>query len=167
MLEFAGQAITDQVRLPRLVADTEIGSTVPVSVWRDGEEMTLEITVGDLSRAPGTGELARQPEPEDTDAQGGLGLQLSPLEPSRRDQLGIDSDVTGVLVAGVQPDSVAAERGVRTGDVIMRVGRREVDEPREVVEAVKEAQQRGDETVLMLIQRDGSSRFVALPIATG
>jgi serine protease Do len=167
MLEFAGEAITDQVRLPRLVADTEIGSTVPVSVWRDGKEMTLEITVGDLSRAPGTGELARQPEPEDTDAQGGLGLQLSPLEPSRRDQLGIDSDVTGVLVAGVQPDSVAAERGVRTGDVIMRVGRREVDEPREVVEAVKEAQQRGDETVLMLIQRDGSSRFVALPIATG
>jgi hypothetical protein len=32
---------------------------------------------------------------------------------------------------------------------------------------VKEAQQRGDQTVLMLIQRDGSSRFVALPLATG
>jgi serine protease Do len=167
LLEFAGQAITDQVRLPRLVANTEIGSTVPVTVWRDGEEMTLEITVGDLSRAPGTGEPAGQPEPEDTDAQGGLGLQLSPLEPSVRDRLGIDSDVTGVLVAGVRPNSVAAERGVRTGDVIMRVGRREVNEPREVVEAVKEAQQRGDQTVLMLIQRDGSSRFVALPLATG
>jgi serine protease Do len=167
LLEFAGQAITDQVRLPRLVANTEIGSTVPVTVWRDGEEMTLEITVGDLSRAPGRGEPAGQPEPEDTDAQGGLGLQLSPLEPSVRDRLGIDSDVTGVLVAGVRPNSVAAERGVRTGDVIMRVGRREVNEPREVVEAVKEAQQRGDQTVLMLIQRDGSSRFVALPLATG
>ncbi len=52
MLEFADRTITDQVRLPRIVADTEIGSTVPVTVWRDGKEQTLEITVGD--KAPYT-----------------------------------------------------------------------------------------------------------------
>jgi serine protease Do len=168
MLEFAGQAISDRVRLPRLVADTEIGSTVPVTVWRDDSEVSLEITVGDLSQAPGMGEPAtQQPEPEDSDAQGGLGLQLAPLEPELRDRLGLGSDVTGVVVAGVQPGSVAAERGLRTGDVIMRVGRQEVSRPQEVVQAVRQARQRGDEAILLLIRRDDASRFVAVPLVTG
>jgi serine protease Do len=168
MLEFGGETIDDRSRLPRLVADTEIGSTVPVTVWRDGEEVSLEITVGDLSRAPGVAEAQPpQPEPEDTDANGGLGLQLAPLDPQARERLGLGSEVSGVLVAGVQPDSVAAERGLRTGDLIVRVGRQEVAEPREVVQAVRQAQQRGDETILMLIRRDESTRFVALPMATG
>lgn len=168
MLEFAGATLDERVRLPRLVADTEIGSTVPVKVWRDGSEETLEITVGDLSKAPAASEPdAGQSEPQDTDAEGGLGLQLSPIEPQMRDRLGLESGATGVLVAGVEPDSVAAERGLRTGDVIMRIGREEVSRPDEVVRAVKAAQKRGDGTVLMLIQRAGASRFVALPIAAG
>jgi serine protease Do len=168
MLEFGGETIDEQSRLPRLVADTEIGSTVPVTVWRDGEEVSLEITVGDLSRAPGTADAGtdQQPEPQDTDAQGGLGLQLSPLDSQARDRLGLGGDVTGVLVAGVEPNSVAAERGLQTGDVILRVGREEVDQPEDVVNAVSAAQERGDETVLMLIRREQASRFIALPLST-
>jgi serine protease Do len=168
MLEFGGETIDERSRLPRLVADTEIGSSVPVTVWRDGEEVSLEITVGDLSRAPGTADAGavQPPEPQDTDAQGGLGLQLSPLDSQARDRLGLAGDVTGVLVAGVEPNSVAAERGVQAGDVILRVGREEVGQPDEVVDAVAAAQERGDQTVLMLIQRQQASRFIALPLST-
>jgi serine protease Do len=168
MLEFGGETIDERSRLPRLVAGTEIGSSVPVTVWRDGEEVSLEITVGDLSRAPGTADAGavQQPDPQDTDAQGGLGLQLSPLDSEARDRLGLAGDVTGVLVAVVEPNSVAAERGVQTGDVILRVGREEVGEPDDVVDAVAAAQERGDETVLMLIQRQQASRFIALPLST-
>lgn len=167
LLEFGGEAIDEDSRLPRLVADTEIGSSVPVTVWRDGEEMSLEITVGDLSQATGMADAGtEQSDPQDTDAQGGLGLQLSPLDSRVRERLGLDSDVSGVLVAGVHPNSVAAERGVQTGDVIVRVGREEVDQPADVVSAVSQAQERGDETVLMLIQREQASRFVALPLST-
>jgi serine protease Do len=169
IVSFDGEPVTDQSRLPRLVANTEIGSTVALTVWRDGEEVSLEITIGDLSQAPGMAMAATesQPEAEDTDAQGGLGLQLAPLEPQVRNRLGLDSDATGVLVAGVQPGSVASERGIRTGDLILRVGRQQVEEPQEVVQAVREAQESGAETVLMLIEREGSSRFVALPLTTG
>ena len=167
ILEFAGQPITEQARLPRLVADTEIGTTVPLKIWRGGSEQMLQIAVGDLSRAPALAATPAQQPQQQTDAQGGLGLQLSPLDPQLRERLGLESGVTGVIVAGVEADSVAAERGLRTGDVITRVGQQEVAKPDDVVKAVSEAKERGDETVLMLIQRDGVSRFVALPIAAG
>jgi len=168
LLEFAGETIDERARLPRLVADTEIGSEVPVKLWRDGSEEILKLTVGDLSEAPAASEPeVAQPAPDNTDAEGGLGLQLSPIDPRMRDELGLESGVTGVLVAGVDPDSVAAERGLRTGDVIMRVGRNEVARPDDVVRAVRAAQERRDKTVLMLIQRDGMSRFVGLPISAG
>jgi serine protease Do len=167
LLEFAGESISERVRLPRLVADTEIGSNVPVKLWRDGSEMTLELTVGDLGAAPSGEPDERPSEPESTDAEGGLGLRLSPIEPEMRDQLGLEAGAAGVLVAGVEPDSVAAERGLRIGDVIMRVGREEVARPEDVVKTVQAAQQRGDKTILMLIERQGASRFVALPVSAG
>ena len=169
MLEFAGRQIDEQVRLPRVVADTEIGSTVPITVWRDGSEVTLEITVGDLNRASEAAPpQAQLPEPEPgSEAGAGIGLQLSPLDDQARRQLGIASDVTGVAVAGVRPDSMAAERGLRSGDVIERVGRQHVSRPEEVEQAVRDARERGQESILLLIRRDNGSRFVAVPIATG
>jgi serine protease Do len=169
MLEFNGREIDERSRLPRVVADTEIGSTVPVTVWRDGSEVTLEITVGDLSRASAAQPpQAQLPEPDpEPEVSPGIGLQLAPLDAQVRRQLGIASDVTGVAVAGVQPDSAAAERGLRAGDVIERVGRQQVSRPEDVEQAVREARERGQESILLLIRRDNGSRFVALPIATG
>ena len=167
LLEFAGQTIDERVRLPRLVADTEIGSKVPVKIWRGGSEEIVELTVGDLSAAPAGEPEVKPSQPDGTDAEGGLGLQLSPIEPGMRERLGLEESAAGVLVAGVDPDSVAAERGLRTGDVILRVGREEVAAPADVVKAVKAAQQRGEDTVLMLIERQGASRFVALPVSAG
>jgi serine protease Do len=168
LLEFNDRPIDERLRLPRLVADTKIGSTVPVTVWRDGDIVTLQITVGDLSQAPGTAAIEPQlEEPEDPDAQPRLGLQLAPLDAQMRRQLGLGRDVTCVVVAGVEPDSAAAERGVRTGDLIVRVGRQEVTQPEEVVQAVREARERGEESILLLIRREDGTRFVSMPIATG
>jgi len=127
----------------------------------------VELTVGDLSTAPAGEPEIKPSQPDGTDAEGGLGLQLSPIEPGMRERLGLEGSAAGVLVAGVDPDSVAAERGLRTGDVILRVGREEVAAPADVVKAVKAAQQRGEDTVLMLIERQGASRFVALPVSAG
>ena len=139
-----------------------------MKVWRDGKELPLEVTVGDLSQAPSTDvPVAQKTEPASTDAGGGLGLTLTLLKPEMREPLGLAGDVTGVLVAAVDPDSVAAERGLQSGDVILRVGRQKVANPDEVVKTVKQAHESGDETVLMLIERDGASRFVALPLTAG
>ena len=42
ILEFAGRPVEEMRSLPRIVADTDVGQTVPVKVWRDGKEQTVE-----------------------------------------------------------------------------------------------------------------------------
>ena len=48
ILEFDGKPIGQMRRLPRLVADTDVGKTVPIKVWRDGRALTMKVEVGAL-----------------------------------------------------------------------------------------------------------------------
>ena len=85
----------------------------------------------------------------------------SQLTPEAREQFELSADAKGVVVTDVQPGSPAAEKGLQRGDVIVEANRKQVSDPK-VADAVREAAERGDDTVLLLIQRDGQNRFVAV-----
>ena len=88
-------------------------------------------------------------------ARPALGLGLAP----RREG--------GVSVTQVQPGSVAAERGLRPGDVIRRAGDRETAQPSDVVDAVTAARNAGRPSIALQIERDQGRSFVALPLRAG
>jgi len=78
-----------------------------------------------------------------------------------RAQLGVPSDVAGALVVAVAPDSAAAEKGMRPGDVITRVNQQNVESVGDAVAALNAAKE-GDARALLLVRRGDSQRFVAL-----
>jgi serine protease Do len=121
------------------------GSTVALDVMRDGARAERSVTLGGMPRR----EAAAQPA---SGAAPALGLGLAP----RREG--------GVAVASVAPGSVAASRGLQPGDVIRSVAGRLTDTPRDVVDAVGAAREAGRGSVAMQVERDGASRFVALPL---
>src|SRR5262249_27937704 len=90
-----------------------------------------------------------------------LGLSVTPLTPEIAGQLGLGRNVTGVVVAQVDPNGPAAEAGVQEGDVIQQVNREPVRRP-EDVRAL--AQKSGDRPALLLINRKGQTIFVAVPL---
>jgi serine protease Do len=97
--------------------------------------------------------------------EGSLGLALREITPEVRERFGIGDEVQGAVVAGVDPESGAAEKGLRPGDVIVAVGRTpvaSVDEAMREIERQKSAQ-RG--SVLLRVIREGSASFVAVPFA--
>ena len=114
---------------------------------------------------PGEDQMAAlsgdQQQPEQSDAPK-LGLMLVQLTPEAREQFELSADAKGVVVTDVQPGSPAAEKGLQRGDVIVEANRKQVSDPKAVADAVREAAERGDDTVLLLIQRDGQNRFVAV-----
>jgi serine protease Do len=71
----------------------------------------------------------------------------------------------GVAVTAVDPEGIAAEHGLKTGDVILDVGGKKVATAAEVRDAVSEAHKNGKRTVLMRLKSDAATRFVAIPLA--
>jgi serine protease Do len=70
----------------------------------------------------------------------------------------------GVVVTQIDPDGPAAERGFRTGDVILDVGGKTVSTPADVRNALQQAHRQGKHTILMRVKSGDQTKFVALPV---
>ncbi|TVR84120.1 MAG: DegQ family serine endoprotease [Rhodospirillales bacterium] len=167
ILRFDGKPVGEMRQLPRIVADTEVGRTVNVVVWRDGREVSVEVTVAELeedelrvSRRPVP---PGQADPTSLTVER-LGITVAEIDDSLREQFELSDMTEGVIVTEVQSNSVAGERGIRRGDVIVEVGQQEVRTPEDVVTRVEEAEADGRASVLMLVEGVGGPRFVAVPI---
>jgi serine protease Do len=162
ILSVDGQSIDRLRDLTFHVAGRKAGDKLSMSVWRDGKKRDMQATVASMPRE----QLAQAGEsPAGREDTGQLGLALAPLTPEARQRLGLDEAVKGVAVTAVRPDSAAAEAGLRQGDVILSVNQTAVTAPRQVSEQVEKARKDGRVTVLVLIARGDSQRFVALPLA--
>jgi len=171
--KFDGKEINEMRRLPRVVAETAIEKAVPVEVWRKGKSQTVQVKVGELEAAEESGLLANVPEeqtapkapaPKATEA---LGLKLTGITPELRQQFELKAEQRGVLVTEVASGSPASEKGVRAGDVIVEVGQEEVKSPADVTAKVQKAREQGKKSILLLVERQGDLRFVALPLGQG
>ena len=161
ILSYGGKQIHNLRDLTSAVADTKAGTKVDVVVWRDGSENTLAPEIGKMPGEEQMAALSGDHQPQESDAPR-LGLMLSQLTPEAREEFELPADATGVLVTDVQPGSPAAEKGLQRGDVIVEADRKQVKDPKALADAVRAAAERGDETVLLLVQRDGQNRFIAV-----
>jgi serine protease Do len=156
---FNDREIDSARTLSRVVADAAPSKGAKVTVWRDGKSRELNVKLGEAAKSEQVAE-ARAPA-NGPQATAGLGLTLRPLTDEDRAQLSVPSDVNGALVVAVAPDSPAADKGVRPGDVITRVNQQNVKNAAEAVTALNAAK-KGDARALLLVRRGDSQRFVAL-----
>jgi len=168
VLKFDGKDVTDMKRLPRIVAETPIDKPVKVTVWRKRQEQTIDVTVGELDESE---KVAAAPSGQPTPAPGGsgptikaLGLTLSNVTPELKQKFSLSDDADGVIVVDVASDSPASEKGVRPGDIIVEVAQQEVKDAAQVTAKIDEAKKIGRKSILLLVDRAGDLRFVALRI---
>ncbi len=166
---FDGKEISGMRGLPRIVAQTPIGKTVEVEAMRRGEKKNFKIVVGRLSEdedadeetAPSTTRGDAPPTP----GQGLIGLHVTPLTDELRRKHGIDKKINGLLVTEVDPDSPAAEKGVRTGDIIVEAAQEQVASADDLSKSVDKVRKSGRKAVLLRLEDGkGDMRFVAVPI---
>jgi serine protease Do len=103
-----------------------------------------------------------RPSGAGSDTANALGLTLSKLTPALRRQYRLKNDVEGVLVTKVEGTSIAFTKGIRPGDVVVEAGQDKVASPDEVLEKVEKARKAGRKSLLLLVNRKGEPRFVAL-----
>jgi serine protease Do len=163
VVKFDGREVVTTRGLPRLVSQTPIGKTVDVEVLRKGERRTLKVTVARLMED----EPAEQkPAGENTPQSGKLiGLALAPLDEALRKQYGLDAKTKGVVITQVDPQSPAAKRGIKVGDVIVEAGQDTVSSLADIEASIEKIRKAGRKAVLLRIEdAKGDLRFVAVPI---
>jgi serine protease Do len=171
ILSFDGKPINESRTLPRVVADTPIGKTVNMDVLRKGKKEVLRVTVAKLDDTDGTAPAPKTNKPavpvKPNSKLSQLGLTLGMLDGDARTKYHLAGDIQGAVVTDVDPDSLAAEKALRPGDVIVEVQSQPVHTPDDVAHHIEADSKAGKKVELLLVNRNGDLTFVALRLAEG
>ena len=168
ILEFDHKKIDRMRGLPRIVAETPIGKEVEVDIWRRGEQQTVLVKLGELPEEDELAALTESGADTATSAQiDSLGVTVATISDELRARYELGEEVNGVVIVEVREGGPAGAESLRPGDVIVEVGQEEVNSPPEVAAKVNQAQQGDKKSVLLLIDRQGDLRFVALRFPEG
>jgi serine protease Do len=155
--ELNGTKISGVHQLQKEVAQASVGSQARLKVLRERESMTLTVALGEQPTDVAT---ASEPESQPAEMAERFGLTVQDLTPELRSQLRLGT-VEGVMVSSTDEDSPAARAGIRPGDVITEANRAPVKSARDFSRIL--GQVRRGQNLLLLVRRDGNSRFVVLP----
>ena len=150
-----GQAISDASQLRSRIGMMDPNSTVMLKVLRNGKTQEVAVTLGDF---PSKEERASV---ESGSPDSSLkGVTVENLTPETAQELKLPATTKGVVVDQVNPTSRAADAGLQPGDVIQQVNHQSVTNVKEYNQAVHSSQK--DEPVLLLVDRNGSTMFLAV-----
>ncbi|MBB3454002.1 serine protease Do [Rhizobium sp. BK313] len=157
-----GDPVKDPRDLARRIGAMQPGSKVDVSLWRDGKAQSVTVELGTLpadQNQASNDDNSQQPQPQQPSSEkalADLGLTVGPSD-----------DGKGVAITGVDPDSDAADKGVKEGEKITSVNNQQVSNAGDIAKVIDQAKKDGRTRALFQIQSNDGSRFVALPINAG
>ncbi len=169
IVSVGGRAVTPDESLAYIVSRQPIGSRVPIELIRNGRRQTATVVV---AQRPTEEELARLngiPNEEETQlrdqpteqqstgqrsARASLGVTVQTLTPEIARSLRIsDVNTRGVVVAAVDPNSDAGQKGIQQGDIILSIDRTLTPNPEAAASALETARRSGRRAVLLLVRR--------------
>ncbi len=161
-----GENIVDMAQLRLRIASFAPGTTVRLHVFRDGKPQDVNVT---LAERPSDKELAKGrrggggPGGDNGQPSSLNGVSVQDLTPQIAQQLGLDSNVTGVVVTDVDEASAAADAGLQQGDVIQQVNRQPVRNTNDFDKLTRNA----SGTVLLFVNRGGRTLFIPVEGSAG
>ena len=168
ILRFDNKKISEVRQLQRTVADTTVGKVVKLEVWRKGKKVVLDLTLGEFPQDEQLAAITNGPPKKARPgrATAALGLMMAPITAELRQRFKLDEKAKGVVVTDVKKGSPAAEKRVRPGDIVRKIGpdHEVVRTPAQVRAKVDLARKNNMKTILFLFERNGNPRFVGLPL---
>jgi serine protease Do len=159
------RAQTDSRAYMRTIVGMLVGQPATLTIWRGGHQQVVKTTVrewpnfmpngGVMNARMAEAMIQKMPDP---------GVRLAPLTDAARAQYGLDSKVTGVLIAAVEADCEARDLGIVAGDVIAGAQGAPVTKPSDVRDAIQQAHQQRRPYIAFLIQSKANTRWVTLSI---
>ena len=149
---------TKSRELALAVAKAPIGHKAKITLWRDGRRMTVSPVISEIPKTS----TARTATHRDEDGVSDLlGMRFTMVDDAVRRELGLAANVAGIVVLEIRGDSPFASAGLDRGDVIEEIDRHAVTSAQRAAALLRDAAVNRSHTVLLLINRDGSQRYLA------
>lgn len=170
ILSFDGKPVEEMRDLPRLVAETDVGKSVPLEVFRGDKQQTLTVKVGRLddgethvaSAAP---PKAVAPPAAPKNLAELLGFEVAPVDAAKRKTYALPSTLQGLVITSVKEDSDAADNGLLAGYVITEVNEQKVLTLADMQAIVTAAQKAGRSAVMFrVLDSTGAGRYIGVKI---
>jgi len=154
IIKFNGKTIPNVAKFRIAVANSQIGTEIPVTIIRNKKEKTLFVT---LVTRPDS--ITPVPIEEESSDLGNFGLEIEGLNSEFAKQRNISED-KGVIVTAIDPDTPAARSGINTGDIILEINQQEITGVKEYNEIIDKLQ---DDIVLFYVKTTGGSyQFITI-----
>ncbi|EJF77177.1 protease Do [Bartonella sp. DB5-6] len=171
ILSFGDAKIKHARDLPRLVAESPEGKVVDVTVFRDGQEKTVQVKLGRLIETDANENTEEESDDEKNSSVSKsmtvqfMGMTLSELTADLRHRYSITDKVRGLVVTSVTQNSAADKKRIRIGEVIVDINQSSVTTIDEAKKRIHKLREAGRKNALCIVaQPDGELRFVTIPI---
>ncbi len=165
IIKFNDTEIKNMKQLPKVVAGTPVGKSVPLVVLRNGKELTLNVTLGELELAEKENLIGQTSKKNVKSKEyDKLGFIAEELSDQNKKKFKLNDIDTGVVITTVKDNSSAQLAGLSPGMVIIRVGQVEVNSIYVIDEAIKKAIKQKRKALLLLVKVKNGTRFVALEL---
>ncbi len=155
VLRFNGNPVKDARSLSRLVAQTQPGTKVKVTVLRGGQEKNIDVIVGQMPES-----VAGLQEDVGEKEEVSWGISVQDLTPDLKRHMNLPQGETGVLVTWVEPNSPAEEAGIKRGDIIKEVNREPIANLQDYRKALSKHPK--DQGLLLLIKRGKATSYYVI-----
>lgn len=118
IVAYGGEPVEDTRDVQNRVVATRPGTAVPVDIIRDGEPLTLNVTIGELNLEAESRPVVADVQEETSE---GFGVTLRDLTPQIARRLRVPADTEGAVVTDVRRGGTAEAAGIQQGDIILRV----------------------------------------------
>jgi serine protease Do len=160
IVSLGGKEVADAKDLMNQVALVAPGTTVELGIVRDGKKTTAKVRVGKRDEQVAESAAGGGSPSGEADISK-FGFEVSDLSDQAREQYGVGADVeAGAVIVDVAPDGLAAEAGLREGDVVVEVNQEPVHSASEVGAAVRSSP--AGKGILFLVSRKGNTFYVVL-----
>lgn len=169
VLSFNRQPIDNTKNLSRLIAETKIGTPAPIEIWRSGQKQTLTVPIElmpeetPLSAAKETASDAAE-TPDNGESLNIIGFTVKEISPELAERYKLAPSTSGVVVTDILPNSDASRKGIKIGDIIVKIDKRNIIGESVFHEYVNDARRENNRPVLLAIQGQEALHFVAVKL---
>ena len=155
ILEFDGKTINEMKELPMIVAQTDVGKTVNVKIWRNKKEITKKITLGRLETSEDFKAEGKANKRKNTIIEG-LKIEVRVLTSQDLQDRNLPQSTTGVVITKIESDSPINYLNVN--NIIVEAQKKKIKTPGELNNIVKAAIKSNEKTILIAIYNNQNQR---------